>query len=126
MSGFTILSLLDPWLVFLSDDPTLRLMQGGMLLGGGLVVFLVFFATRDILLRSQSFWYMFASIILVAALPIIGFLLYLLIRPARTIKERELEAMVAQLLEKETHHKKSEKTVEKKGKKPHSKSKKSS
>lgn len=126
MSEFTFLSLLDPWLVFLSDDPTLRLLQASMLLSGGIVVFLVFYTTRDILLRSQSFWYMFSSIILVAALPIVGFFLYLLIRPARTIKERELEEKITKLLEKEAPVKKSEKTVEKKGKKQQSKTKKSS
>ena len=91
---------LDPWLLFLADDPMLRLLQGGLLLLGFLVVFLVFFTTRDILLRTQSFIYMFLSILLVAALPIMGFLLYLLIRPARTLKEKEMEAMVRELFAK--------------------------
>lgn len=87
-----------PWLVFLAEDPALRIVQGAILLAGLLVVFLVFFTTRDILLRTHSFWYMFISIILVAALPVAGFLLYLLIRPARTIKERELEMLLVEVL----------------------------
>lgn len=88
----------QPWLVFMAEDPALRLLQGGMLLLGFVVIFLVFFTTRDILLRTHSFLYMFVSIVLVAGLPILGFLLYLLIRPARTIKERETEAMLVELL----------------------------
>lgn len=99
MSQYTesIQSLLEPWLLFLADDPMLRLMQGIMLLVGALVIFLVFFTTRDILLRTNSFFYMFICIVLVAVLPLVGFLLYILIRPARTIKERELYKMIASL-----------------------------
>ncbi len=92
-----IQSFFQPWFILLADDPTLRLLQSGMVLGGSLVIFLVFYATRDILLRTHSFFYMFFSIALVAGLPAIGFLLYLLIRPPRTIKERELEEMLREL-----------------------------
>jgi hypothetical protein len=95
-------SLFEPWLLFLADDPLLRLLQAGMLLIGVIVIFLVFFTTRDILLRTNSFFYMFVSIVLVAALPVVGFFVYLLIRPARTIKERELEKNVAMLVAKLT------------------------
>lgn len=90
-------SLLDPFLLFLSEDPLLRMMQGGLLLAGAIVIFLVFYVTRDILLRTHSFWYMAFSIILTALLPVVGFLLYLLIRPARTIREREQEALLRAL-----------------------------
>ena len=54
-----IQDFLEPWLLFLAEDPVLRLLQGGMLLVGAIVIFLVFFATRDILLRTNSFIYMF-------------------------------------------------------------------
>jgi hypothetical protein len=40
---------------------------------------------------------MFVAIVLVALLPVLGFFLYLLIRPARTLRERELYDMVARL-----------------------------
>ncbi len=86
-----------PWLIFIAEDPALRIVQGAMLLSGIVVIFLVFYTTRDILLRTHSFFYMFFSIVLVALLPIVGFFLYLLIRPARTIKEREVEHMLLQL-----------------------------
>ena len=85
---------LEPWLLFLADDPLLRLLQGGLVLAGTTVIFLVFYTPRDILLRTHSFFYMLISILLVALLPVIGFFLYLLIRPARTVKERELEMLV--------------------------------
>lgn len=88
----------QPWFVFLAEDPALRLLQLGMLFVGVIVIFLVFFATRDILLRTHSFWLMFFSIILVAFLPVIGFFFYLLIRPARTIKEREMEGVLQEIL----------------------------
>jgi hypothetical protein len=98
----TVLSSLQqfaqPWFVFLAEDPTLRLLQFGMLFVGIIVIFLVFFTTRDILLRTHSFWYMFLSILIVALLPVVGFFLYLLIRPARTIKERDLEDLLHRLV----------------------------
>ncbi|MDA1208619.1 MAG: hypothetical protein O2904_01135 [bacterium] len=93
-------SFLEPWLVILTDDPMLRILQLSMLILGAVVVFLVFFTTRDILLRTHSFLYMFTCIILVAILPVVGFLLYILIRPARTIKEREMEEMLVSLVTK--------------------------
>ena len=99
-------SFLEPWLLFLATDPLLRLLQGAMLLLGVILIFLVFFTARDILLRTHSFIYMCFCILLVAILPIGGFLLYLLIRPARTIKERELEAAVKKILNDHQKHKK--------------------
>ena len=90
----TLQAFFEPWSVFLAQDPLLRIVQFALVFGGVIAVFLVFYTTRDILLRSRSFVYMFCSILLVALLPIIGFFLYLLLRPARTIKERELEALV--------------------------------
>ncbi|MFA6522882.1 MAG: hypothetical protein WCS85_00745 [Candidatus Peribacteraceae bacterium] len=89
-------------LFFLSDDPMLRMAQAGLVFAGVLAVYLVCFATRDILLRTHSFLYQALSILLVACLPGIGFFVYLLIRPARTVKEREMEKTlrrVATLLE---------------------------
>ena len=88
----------QPWPMFLAEDPALRLLQCGMLLVGVIVIFLVFFTTRDILLRTHSFWYMFFSIIIVAALPVVGFFLYLLIRPSRTNKDREMEELLTEIL----------------------------
>ena len=93
-------SFFDPFLLFLSADPLLRMMQGGLLFIGFVVIFLVFFVTRDILLRTHSFWYMALCIVLTALFPGVGFLLYLLIRPARTIREREQEQLVRALAEK--------------------------
>ncbi len=94
----TVQSFLAPWLVFLAEDPALRMLQISMLLAGFFTIFLVFFTTRDILLRTHSFWYMFVSILLVAGLPVAGFLLYILIRPPRTIKEREMESLLSEVL----------------------------
>lgn len=89
---------LEPWLLILADDPVLRALQGGLVFLGIVVVFLVFYATRDILLRTRSFPAMLGSIILVAFLPFVGFFLYLLFRPARTIVQRETDRKVDEIL----------------------------
>ncbi len=104
---------LEPWMLFLADDPMLRAVQGGMLLLGSVVIFLVFYTTRDILIRTHSFVWMFFSILLVAALPVVGFLLYLLIRPSRTLKEKEMEKMLKDL--SGTVKKMQRKSLQKKG-----------
>ncbi len=77
-----------------------------MLLIACIVVFFVLFTLRDILLRTSSFLYQIFCILLVAALPLLGFLLYLLIRPSRTIAERRLESKVDEILEKFASHQK--------------------
>lgn len=83
---------------FFLENPTLRAAQGGLILFAIVLLFLLFFALRDILLRTRSFWYQFFCIVLVALLPGVGFLVYLLVRPARTIKERELHSMILTLV----------------------------
>lgn len=90
--------LLEPWLLILADDPVLRALQGGLFFLGIVVVFLVFYVTRDILLRTRSFPAMLGSIILVAFLPFVGFFLYLLFRPARTIVQRETDQKIGEIL----------------------------
>ena len=91
------MAFLTSFLGIFSADPMLRLAQMGLLFMGCLLVFLLLFAARDIILRTHSFLYQIVCIILVALLPGIGFLLYLLVRPARTIKERAMEAMLRKL-----------------------------
>lgn len=88
-------------LFFLSENPALRMMQIVLVLLGIIAVYLVCFSTRDIILRTQSFLYQVVAVLIVACLPIVGFFLYLLIRPARTIKEREIEEALKRILE---HH----------------------
>jgi len=83
---------------YVMGDPVLRLTQGGLILLAFVVLYLLFYALRDVLLRTHSFLYQFFCILLVALLPVIGFLLYLLIRPARTVKEREAEQMLTNLV----------------------------
>lgn len=64
---------------------------------GIVLVFLIFFTTRDILLRTHSLLGQLLCILLVALLPGVGFLLYLIVRPARTILQRETDHMVREL-----------------------------
>jgi len=92
--------LLDSLLFFLSEDPMTRAVQGGLLFISVFIVYLLFFVTRDILLRTTSIWYQLISIAMVFCLPIVGFFLYLLVRPSRTVAERNLEEAVQTLLKK--------------------------
>ncbi len=65
-----------------------------------IVVFLVLFTTRDILLRSHSFLLQIFCIVLVAVLPVFGFLIYLLIRPSKTLSMKRLESKIDRVLER--------------------------
>jgi hypothetical protein len=78
---------------FLPSDPV-TWVQGGVIAIAFILIYLLLFTLRDILLRTRSFWYQFFCVLLVGCLPVLGFLIYLLIRPARTVKERELESML--------------------------------
>ena len=89
---------ISPALQFFLDNPAVRAAQVGLGLLAVVLLFLLFYTLRDIILRTRSFWYQFFCIVLVVVLPIVGFLIYLLIRPARTVKERELEAMMLTLV----------------------------
>lgn len=74
--------------------PALDANQIAVYVAAFFLVYFLFFAMRDIFLRTHSSLYQIACILLVALLPVVGFLLYFLIRPARTIKEREMEQML--------------------------------
>jgi len=78
---------------FFPSDPV-TWMQAGVLGFAAVLIYLLLFTLRDILLRTRSFWYQFFCVLLVGCLPVLGFFFYLLIRPARTVKERELETML--------------------------------
>ncbi len=62
-----------------------------------ILVFLLLFTLRDILLRTRSFGYQCFCVLLVGVLPVVGFLVYLLIRPARTVKQRETDELLRQV-----------------------------
>lgn len=94
---FSFLPTLDALLGVLSDDPAARVFQLGVLCLGVVSVYLLFYTTRDVLLRSSSIPFQIFSIFLVAFLPVMGFFLYLLFRPSQTIMEREMTEMLHDL-----------------------------
>ncbi len=98
------MDLLSPVLesasAFLASDPSVLAVQLLMAGSAFIVVFLVLFTTRDILLRTNSFLLQAFSIVLTAALPIVGFFLYLLFRPSRTIAERAMHRDIIAVLSK--------------------------
>lgn len=83
---------------FLAADPGVLAMQFAMISLAFLVVYLILFVTRDIILRTHSFLYQVLCILMTALLPIVGFFIYLLIRPSSTIFERTLDHKVGLLL----------------------------
>ena len=87
-------------LSLLTDNPAIRALQISLLAGAVVDMYLVFFATRDILLRTRSFFYQLVCILLVAVLPVVGFFLYLLIRPATTVRDREMEKLLRKIAKK--------------------------
>lgn len=97
---------MDSAFAFVSEDPVLRGVQALLALGAFTLVFLLFFATRDILLRSRSLLLQLGCVLLVALLPVVGFLLYLLVRPARTVREREMQARLERMEELLQHREK--------------------
>ncbi len=105
-------SLLENFSIFFSADPSILLVQSFMASAAFIIIFLVLFATRDILLRTHSFPYQIFCILLVAALPLLGFLFYLLIRPSRTLCHLRLEYKLDRVLE--LLHKKHQEKPEKK------------
>lgn len=82
----------------MSIDPLIRSFQIGLGVFAAVLVFLVFYATRDVLKRSSSLTFQLFSIVMVAAMPVVGFLLYLLIRPTQTLRTKQMEKNVEEIL----------------------------
>jgi len=76
--------------ILFSSDPAVFALQVGAVAVSAIVIYTVLFTTRDILIRSSSTVAQVGSILLVAAFPIVGFFLYLLVRPSRTLYEKAL------------------------------------
>lgn len=91
----------------LTDNPAIRAVQVGLFIAAVIAIYLIFFATRDILLRTRSLFYQIVCIAIVAVLPIAGFFIYLLIRPSSTIRERELQSLLEGMLDKKKESKES-------------------
>lgn len=88
------------WLTVFAVDPMVQLMQIFMVLFGLIMVCIVFFTTRDVLLRSNSFLFMLFSILLVTIFPVGGLLIYLLIRPSRTVSQKNSDVILLLLKKK--------------------------
>lgn len=106
---------LAPFSAVLATDPAALMMQMGVLGGGAVLLFLLFWTLRDALLRSRSLVFQVFSLFLVTALPLFGFLAYLLIRPAQTLQEREQTRLLHAVL-RELQHGRGKSHAHKKGK----------
>ncbi len=90
---------------FLSMDPAARMLQISLLVGATILLYLLFFTLKDVMQRSRSVVFQLSSLVIVAGLPGVGFLLYLLFRPSRTLAEKEMTKMLHTLLERTQPHK---------------------
>lgn len=79
---------------FLALFPNLDANQIMVFATAFILLYFLFFAMRDIFLRTDSTVYQILCILLVAALPVVGFLLYFLIRPARTVRQRAIDDLL--------------------------------
>lgn len=73
-------------------------MQIAAVIASGIVLYTVLYTTRDIVLRSTSTLAQVGAILLVAALPIVGFALYFLLRPSRTLFEKSLRRDITEMI----------------------------
>lgn len=62
---------------------------------------IIIWVTKDVLQRSQSILFQAFAILLVIIVPILGVLLYLIVRPSKTRKERYYEELERSMLEGE-------------------------
>lgn len=96
---------LNEILEFLSSDTFGTLKIVGLSYLGLLWLSIIIWVTRDSLSRSNSILFQAFSILLNIAIPLLGVLLYLIIRPGKTRMERyyqELELEMLELPEEDT------------------------
>ncbi len=63
---------------------------------------IMIWVTRDALSRSESIMFQAFSILLSIGVPILGVILYLIIRPSKTLSDRYYEMLEAKVLEEES------------------------
>jgi len=94
------LSTLDPggWLSFLTS-PTLKTLQLSVVVYLGLLwLSIIIWVTRDAINRSNNLLFQAFAILLNIVFPVLGTLLYLIIRPGKTVAERYYEELEHRLI----------------------------
>lgn len=92
------LDLLNNALEFLSS-PSFQWIEVGLITYLGLLwLAIIIWVTRDSIHRSRSLLFQTFSILLNILIPILGVLLYLIIRPSQTLLERYYQEMEQRLL----------------------------
>ena len=86
----SLATLFAPILALVSENPVLLAVQGALMGTAFILAFFVFWVTKDILHRTNSVLFQMLCIAMTAVLPVVGFFLYLIIRPSQTIEERML------------------------------------
>lgn len=115
-NNFDINALVD----FISA-PSFKTLQLGIIIYFGILwLAIIIWVTRDAINRSHSLFFQVTAILLNIIFPILGILLYLIIRPSKTTSERYYEELEHRLVLEsidEQEKKPSKKTVKKPSKK---------
>jgi hypothetical protein len=85
-----MITVLTSWLVLFAEDPITRSLQTALVCLAGVHIYVVLYVLRDAWLRISRVSGQILSLCLVGLLPGVGFLVYLLVRPAHTKFERRL------------------------------------
>jgi hypothetical protein len=86
------------WLGFVTS-PSFRTVQLALVIYGGLLwLSIIVWVTRDAISRSNSLLFQVFAILLNIGFPVLGILLYLIVRPGKTVLERYYEELEHRLI----------------------------
>lgn len=97
-------------ITFISSPSFEMVQMVGVVYIGLLWLFIIIWVTRDSIHRSKSLLFQTFSILINIAIPILGVLLYLIIRPSQTLVEKYYQEMEQRLLREAIEEKKPRKT----------------
>lgn len=101
LSGLNINSIVN-----LISNPSFQTFQSAAIIYAGLLwLAIIVWVTRDAIQRSDSLLFQVIAILLNILFPVLGILLYLIIRPAKTSTERYYEELEHQLILESIHEK---------------------
>lgn len=94
-------------IITLVSSPSFEILQMvGVIYIGLLWLFIIIWVTRDSIHRSKSLLFQTFAILINIAIPILGVLLYLIIRPSQTLVEKYYQEMEQRLLQEAIEEKK--------------------
>lgn len=78
------------WAIVFAESPVVRSVQAALVCVAAIHIYVVLYVLRDVFLRTRSTALQIGYLLMVGLLPGVGFLIYLLLRPAETLFMRRL------------------------------------